>query len=124
MAANKRKLVKKTRGNRVGDGTPGPGRPKGKPNKVTAEIRELAQNLFDDAFWEMMYKDIHNRTAHPALVKELLYYGYGKPKERVEHGLDDDAKDLLRAPPVERIMGELARIRKRIPTEENSESSD
>jgi hypothetical protein len=80
-----KKAVKKTRRKRIGTGLAGPGRPKGKPNKVTLEVRELTQNLFDDAFWKMMYADVHNRAAHPAIVKELLYYAYGKPKERVEH---------------------------------------
>lgn len=37
--------VKKTKGNRVGDGTPGPGRPKGVANKTTKDVREFIANL-------------------------------------------------------------------------------
>lgn len=33
---------------RPGDGTPGPGRKKGVPNKVTQEFRETIQKLLDD----------------------------------------------------------------------------
>lgn len=33
---------------RVGDGTPGPGRPKGSQNKATREFRETVQKLLDD----------------------------------------------------------------------------
>jgi hypothetical protein len=33
---------------RVGDGTPGPGRPKGVPNRVTTEFREAVRRLLED----------------------------------------------------------------------------
>lgn len=33
---------------KVGDGTPGPGRKKGVPNKVTQEFRKTVQDLLDD----------------------------------------------------------------------------
>lgn len=34
--------VKQTKGKRkVGDGTPGPGRPKGSPNKVTSDVKAM-----------------------------------------------------------------------------------
>ncbi len=41
--------VKKTAGNRVGDGSPGPGRPKGIPNKNTAAIRDMIIAALDKA---------------------------------------------------------------------------
>lgn len=39
--------VKKTGTNRVGDGTPGPGRPKGIPNRATANAREAIGAFVD-----------------------------------------------------------------------------
>lgn len=33
---------------RVGDGTPGPGRPKGVPNKATVQARQAFQDAFDE----------------------------------------------------------------------------
>lgn len=41
---------KKTPGKRrVGDGTPGPGRPKGMPNKTTAAMKEIVREAFENA---------------------------------------------------------------------------
>ena len=41
-------MVKKTTGKpRVGDGTPGPGRPKGCKNKMTQSAKEAFQHAFD-----------------------------------------------------------------------------
>lgn len=41
--------VKKTTGKRkVGDGTPGPGRPKGVPNKQTRELKKMILAALDD----------------------------------------------------------------------------
>lgn len=42
--------VKETNGKqKVGDGTPGPGRPKGVPNKVTGQLKEMILKALDDA---------------------------------------------------------------------------
>lgn len=42
--------VKETAGKpKVGDGTPGPGRPKGVPNKVTGQLKEMILKALDDA---------------------------------------------------------------------------
>jgi len=41
---------KKTRGNGViGTGLPGPGRPKGKPNKLTRDVKEMVLTALNDA---------------------------------------------------------------------------
>ncbi|HEX7129119.1 MAG TPA: hypothetical protein VF217_03505 [Rhodanobacteraceae bacterium] len=34
---------------RVGDGTPGPGRPKGVPNKITADVKAMILAALDKA---------------------------------------------------------------------------
>lgn len=45
----RRMAEKQTRKNgRVGDGTPGPGRKKGVPNKLTMEIKDAIKQAFDE----------------------------------------------------------------------------
>lgn len=42
--------VKETKGNvKVGDGTPGPGRKKGVPNKITSEVKQMILDALDGA---------------------------------------------------------------------------
>lgn len=41
-------MVKKTQENKIGHGKAGPGRPKGKPNKVTKELKEAILHAFDE----------------------------------------------------------------------------
>ena len=43
-------------------GNPG-GRPKGRQNNATQEIRALAQSLFDKNYWERT-KDLSDKAAH------------------------------------------------------------
>ena len=41
-------LIKKQSENRIGAGRPGPGRPPGSPNRITAEVRERFADLLAD----------------------------------------------------------------------------
>lgn len=41
--------VKKTAGNQIGKGKPGPGRPKGVPNKQTTALKEMILTALGDA---------------------------------------------------------------------------
>lgn len=61
---------------------PGPGRKKGIPNKATREIRSLAQ-LHGTACIEGLAKLMNHRNAGVKLaaIKEMLEWGYTKPKE-------------------------------------------
>lgn len=68
----------------------GAGRPKGSVNKVTAEIRSLAQKHGEKAFQrvlELMECD-DPRIAFNA-AQEVLNRAYGKPTQSVEHGGPD-----------------------------------
>lgn len=40
-------MIKKQSENRIGAGRPGPGRPPGSPNRITAEVRERFADLVD-----------------------------------------------------------------------------
>lgn len=67
---------------------PGPGRPKGKLNKATIEIRKFTQGLFRGLFKDPAYKKalrdrIMRGKEHPANIALLLAYGYGKPPEKI-----------------------------------------
>jgi|TARA_Y100000034_G_scaffold42436_1_gene52003 hypothetical protein len=68
-----------TKGNRRG------GRPKGTPNKVTAEVRQLAQSLFDAAYWKKTKARLAANTIAPAVHARLLAYAYGEPKQELKH---------------------------------------
>lgn len=67
--------VKKTSGKpRVGDGTPGPGRPKGTPNKNTTAIKDMIlQALENKGGTEYLEKQAdENPTAFLTLVGKVL----------------------------------------------------
>lgn len=61
------------------------GRPKGSLNKVTKDIRELAQNLTirNPAWVDSLFQRIEDGTLHPVIETQLMHYSFGKPKENV-----------------------------------------
>jgi hypothetical protein len=62
----------------------GPGRPKGVPNKLTIEVRELARNIVNnDAYLERLKVRI-DRGSAPHMETLLWHYAWGKPKETLE----------------------------------------
>ena len=68
-----------------GNPRPGPGRPKGVPNKATVEVKAWAQSVLEDP--KVRSKTLHlardGRLA-PAILIELLHYAYGKPKDTTD----------------------------------------
>ena len=52
-------------------GNPG-GRPRGTSNKATAELRSLAQRLFDAEYWKQTRELIRKNELHPAIHARLL----------------------------------------------------
>lgn len=67
---------------RIGAGKPGPGRPKGAPNKVSADVKALAQQHGPAAIKKLA--EIMKDDKHPGQVqacKEILDRAYGKPTQ-------------------------------------------
>lgn len=69
--------VKKTEGKRrVGDGTPGPGRPRGSQNKATKELKDMILHALDaaggEAYLEERARDPRTAAAFLGLVGKVL----------------------------------------------------
>jgi hypothetical protein len=64
---------------------PGAGRKPGSPNKVSLELRELAQAYAPAALAELarLAKSAKSETARVAAIRELLDRGYGKSRQTV-----------------------------------------
>jgi hypothetical protein len=60
------------------------GRPRGVANKVTRDVRALAQSLFDPAYWKRTKAKIDGDNLHPMLEKTLLAYAFGEPKKTLK----------------------------------------
>lgn len=65
---------------------PGAGRPPGRPNKITADVRALAQKHCETAIIELatILTSSENDQARIAAAKELLDRGYGKATQHTE----------------------------------------
>jgi hypothetical protein len=74
----------------------GKGRPKGALNKATREIRELAQALFDDAYWERCRARLLSGRIAPAVEAKLLAYAYGEPKQQLEVQGDVNVQTIVK----------------------------
>jgi hypothetical protein len=70
----------------TGGKRPGAGRPAGVPNKITADIKALAQVHAADAIRELavILKTSENDQARIAAAKELLDRAYGKATQHAE----------------------------------------
>lgn len=63
---------------------PGPGRPKGVPNKATRDIREFAQKCLEDPEYVRKLVIRLQQGKAPQIEAALYQYAYGKPKDTVE----------------------------------------
>lgn len=69
-----------------GGARPNSGRPKGQPNKITREIKELASEYGQEAVEKLVYimRNSETDTAQISAAKELLDRGFGRPAQAVE----------------------------------------
>ena len=67
---------------------PGPGRPKGAPNKTTKEARELARKFASDPVYQKRLLERLRAGKAGSMEPILWYYAYGKPKDSVAHTFD------------------------------------
>ena len=85
--------VKETQSNwKVGDGTAGPGRPKGTPNKATGIVREAIANLLERNAPNMdrWLNEVADKDPHKALdiIQKLSEYHIPKLARTEVTGLD------------------------------------
>ena len=81
-----------------GGKTPGAGRKKGIPNKVTADIRALAQVHGPAAIAGLHHLAEHaeNETTRAAAWNSLLDRGYGRAPQSIAHTGADDGPIVVR----------------------------
>ena len=62
------------------------GRPKGSPNKATADVKAAAQHYTEEAVQALaaIMRDSESDAAKVAAIKELLDRGHGKPTQSVD----------------------------------------
>lgn len=75
----------------------GAGRKPGSINKVTRDIRALAQKHSDKAIKRLAYlaENAESEGAQVAAIKELLDRAYGKSKQPLEHDIGDGVEAWL-----------------------------
>jgi hypothetical protein len=84
MAAKSPQKRKPTRG-AFTKGDPRCGRPKGRKNNVTGEVRALAQALVrDPKYMEAFRQRWREGSLPPAVEAMVWHYAWGKPHERVQ----------------------------------------
>jgi hypothetical protein len=59
------------------------GRPKGLARAPSKEVRELAQRIFDEDYWQLKYSRIHACIEDPKIEALLLNYAFGAPPKEV-----------------------------------------
>lgn len=72
----------------AGGKRPGAGRPKGAPNKATAEVRDVAQGYTNEAVTTLVsiFLDKDQPAAsRVAAAREILDRGHGRSKQSIEH---------------------------------------
>ena len=67
---------------------PGPGRPKGSPNKRTGEARELARKFATDPIYQKRLLERLRAGEAGSMEPTLWHYAFGKPRDTVAHTFD------------------------------------
>jgi hypothetical protein len=98
MTAKKPDAVKKTAGNLPG---PGPGRPKGVPNKVTAELKDMILGALDNAggveYLTERARDPKTASAFLTLVGKTLPMTVKGPGEGGAHVFQKIVVEVVKA---------------------------
>ena len=91
--------VSKTGG--IGKGTPGPGRPKGLPNKVTSDLKAMIQQALDNAggvqYLTERAQDPRTASAFLTLVGKVLPMTVQGPGEGGAHVFQKIVVEVVRA---------------------------
>jgi len=68
------------------------GRKKGTPNKATADIKALARSYTEEAMLSLIgiVRDSESDAAKVSAIKEIFDRGYGRAKQPLVGGDDDD----------------------------------
>lgn len=84
---------------RVGDGTPGPGRPKGSENKATTEVRQVIRRMLEQAGPQMegWLEEVAKKDPAKALELVLRACEYAIPKMRRTELAGSGGGDLFEA---------------------------
>ena len=94
---------------------PGSGRKPGTPNKITAEIKELAHQYGPDALQELfrLAKHAESEQARVAACKEILDRAYGKSVQPIHgemtYGVSQQLADLFKSNDGNTLGAEIAR---------------
>lgn len=91
-----KKSTNRVRG-KNGGARPGAGRPKGRKNLLSAELKELAQTHGEEALRtivEVMQKG--EPSMRLAAARELLDRGYGKAVQAVDANLSGELQQIIR----------------------------
>jgi len=76
---------------------PGSGRKVGGRNKRTLAAEAVARGIVDDPTVQALWlKQAQKGELPPAILQTLMYYGWGKPMEKVEHSGNEDKPLILR----------------------------
>lgn len=84
----------------MGGKRPGAGRPKGQPNRVTQEVREMAGEYGPQALEKIVtLLGSNDEKTVLAAAKEVLDRAYGRPKQshHLEHDMADSLADRIHA---------------------------
>lgn len=70
---------------------PGSGRPKGVPNKATAEIKAIAQPYSEEAIHTLaqIMREGESEAAKVSAANSILDRAWGKPSQAVQHSAPD-----------------------------------
>jgi hypothetical protein len=87
---------------------PGSGRPKGKPNPISVEVRALVGELVGNVNYQMKLRaDFQARKVHPTIEALIWNYHLGKPRQDIQLAATIDMDVNARLTEEKRIFAQL-----------------